>query len=290
VKAFIYFTITAIFWGLNFHFAKIMLQEAHFIEAGFWRYFFGVIPLLLLAIRKLSSVEELIRNISGVLLVGVVCLFGFNFFFFLGLMYSPAINGSLIVSLTPALTLLYSNRILGAPLESRDLVGVFIAFLGVLYLILKGNITDFSNLNLNWGDILLFAAANFFALQNVWSKKYGGKLSNINFTFFTNLACMLSFLILLPFIGGIKVPDFSGSFWLSAIGIGFFGTSLAYFLWNKGIQMTSANQAGIFINVVPLSTAAFSLVLGEVLFGYHLVSGLLIITGVVIIMSKAFRK
>lgn len=290
MKAFIYFTITAIFWGLNFHFAKIMLQEAHFIEAGFWRYFFGVIPLLLLAIRKLSSVEELIRNISGVLLVGVVCLFGFNFFFFLGLMYSPAINGSLIVSLTPALTLLYSNRILGAPLESRDLVGVFIAFLGVLYLILKGNITDFSNLNLNWGDILLFAAANFFALQNVWSKKYGGKLSNINFTFFTNLACMLSFLILLPFIGGIKVPDFSGSFWLSAIGIGFFGTSLAYFLWNKGIQMTSANQAGIFINVVPLSTAAFSLVLGEVLFGYHLVSGLLIITGVVIIMSKAFRK
>ncbi len=290
MRAYLYFTITAIFWGLNFHFAKMMLQEAHFIEAGFWRYLFGVVPLFVLAFRKMAPVQDVLKNITGVLLVGVVCLFGFNLFFFLGLMYSPAINGSLIVSLTPALTLLYSNRILKTSLRLQELIGVSISFLGVLYLILKGNIGDFSSIEFSWGDILLIGSANFFALQNVWSKKYGGQLSNINFTFFTNLFCLLSFLLVLPFVGGFNISEFSSSFWFASIGIGCFGTAVAYFLWNKGIQLTSANQAGIFINVVPLSTAVFSLVLGEVLHGYHLVSGALIVIGVVVMMNRTFGK
>lgn len=268
----------------------MMLEEAHFIEAGFWRYLFGVVPLFFLAFRKMATIREVLKNLTGVLLVGVVCLFGFNIFFFTGLMYSPAINGSLIVSLTPALTLLYSNRILKTPLRSQEMIGVSISFFGVLYLILKGNIGDFSSIEFSWGDILLVGSANFFALQNVWSKKYGSQLSNINFTFFTNLFCLLSFLIVLPFFGDLNIDGLSTSFWLATIGIGCFGTAISYFLWNKGIQLTSANQAGIFINVVPLSTAAFSLVLGEVLYSYHLVSGVLIVIGVVIILKRPFGK
>ena len=267
-----------------------MLQETHFIEAGFWRYLFGVIPLFLLAYRKMASLQELLKSIQGVMLVGVVCLFGFNFFFFLGLMYSPAINGSLIVSLTPALTLLYSNRILKTSLRPQEILGVSISFLGVLYLILQGNIGDFASIEFSWGDILLFGAANFFALQNVWSKKYGAQLSNIDFTFFTNLFCLLSFLLLVPFFGELTITSYSSSFWLAAMGIGGLGTSMAYFLWNKGIQMTDANQAGIFINLVPLSTAIFSMILGEELFGYHLISGVLIVIGVVFIMRKSFQS
>ena len=287
MRPFIYFTITATFWGLNFHFAKIMLQESHFVEAGFWRYFFGVVPLLALAYRKLPTREEIRASLKGIVLVGVICLFGFNFFFFLGLMYSPAINGSLIVSLTPGLTLLFSNRILKTPLRGQEIFGVFVSFLGVMYLILKGNIFDFASVEFSWGDILLVIATSFFGLQNVWSKMYGAELSNLNFTFFTNLFCMLSFLAVLPFLTEIGAPNFSSNYWLAAVGIGCFGTALAYLLWNTGIQLANANQAGIFINVVPLSTAAFSLVFGEVLYSYHLVSGVLVILGVIILLRKS---
>ena len=286
MRAYLYFTITAIFWGLNFHCARIMLQESHFLEAGFWRYLFGVVPLFILAYPKLPSLQKLKNNLKGVVLVGVGCLFLFNFFFFLGLRYSPAINGSLIVSLTPAVTILYSNRILKTQLRSQELLGVFISFLGVLYLILKGNIFDFTGFEFSWGDILLILAVNFFALQNVLSKKYGSEMSNMNFTFFTNLFCLLGFLVVLPFVTEIGLPSFSSTFWLAAVGIGVFGTGVAYLLWNIGIQLTSANQAGIFINVVPLSAAAFSLVFGETLYSYHFISGVVIVLGVFILMKK----
>ena len=97
--------------------------------------------------------------------------------------------------------------------------------------------------------------------------------------------CALSFLFVLPFVGTATVSDYSSTFWMAAVGIGFFGTSMAYLLWNKGIQLSSPAQAGIFINVVPLSAAFFSIMLGEVLQDYHLISGVLIIVGVLIIMK-----
>jgi len=280
MKAIIYFTITAIFWGLNFHLAKFMLNEVRFAEAGFWRYFFGVVPLFILAYKELPSLKIIRENLKGIFLVGVIGLFGFNFFFFLGLLNSPAINGALIISTTPALTILFSTLILKTPFEKKHLWGVSISLLGVLYLILKGNMAALMQIEFSTSDILLFISSSFFALQNVWVKKYANKMSNKNFTFLTNLLCMLSFLILLPFLGTENVITYSSSFWFSAIGIGFFGTTVAYLLWNAGIKLTSANQAGIFINVVSLSTAVFSILLGEQLYLYHLISGSLIVLGV----------
>jgi len=286
MKAILFFLLTALFWGLNFHLAKVMLKEVGFIEAGFWRYFFGVIPLLILALKTLPTRKEIKENILGLSLVGIVCLFGFNLFFFLGLKNSLAINGALIVSLTPGLTVIFSRIILKTPFERNQAIGVGISLLGVLYLILKGNIGSFSEIEFNVSDLLFIVSVTFFALQNVFVKKYGGKISNRNFTFLTNLLCMLSFLVLLPFLGVGDIANYSLMFWLSAIGIGVFGTAIAYFLWNAGIKLTSANQAGIFINVVPLSTAMFSIILGEKMFSYHLISGIFIVLGILVMRRK----
>lgn len=286
MKALVYFLITAIFWGLNFHLAKIMLLEVKFVEAGFWRYLFGVIPLLIYTYNQIPTWNIIRTNIRGILLVGVVGIFGFNLFFFFGLQQSAAINGALIISLTPALTLLFSNQMLKTKILKKEFLGIVISFIGVLYLILKGRISGFANIEFSWGDIFLLGSATLFAVQNVWIKQYGNGLSNKHFTFLTNLFCLISFAIITPFLGIGNISDYSNSFWLSAIGIGVFGTSVAYLLWNAGIQLSSPGQAGIFINVVPLSAAAFSLIFGEVLQTYHLISGLFIITGVLIIMIK----
>ena len=282
MRAILYLATTAIFWGLNFHLAKIMLKEVGFIEAGFWRYLLGVIPLFFLVYKDLPSLSLIRENLKGLVLVGIVCLFGFNVFFFLGVLNGPAINGALIISFTPMLTVLFSNRILKTPLERKQILGLLISLGGVLYLILKGEFSNLSEIELSGSDILLLIASVFFALQNVWVKKYGGNMSNKNFTFLTNALCMLSFLFVLPFVGVEHIGNHSLSYWLAAIGIGCFGTSAAYLLWNAGIKLTNANQAGIFINVGPLSAAVFSVIFGEQLFFYHLISGVFIILGVVV--------
>jgi len=289
-RAFLYFLITAIFWGANFHFAKHMLQSVNFIEAGFWRYLFGIIPLVVVVIGNIPKLTEIKENIKGILLVGVIGIFGFNLFFFLGLVNSPAINGALIISLTPATTILFSSLILKTPLQKNQIIGTLISLFGVLFLLLKGNIWDFVNFAFSWSDVLFLIAVALFGLQNVWIKIHNTNLANKDFTLLTNVVCLICFALVLPFIGISSFTSHAPSFWQAALGIGFFGTAIAYLLWNKGIQLTSANKAGIFINVVPLSAACISLALGESIQDYHLISGLFIIAGVLVTIGIKFRN
>ncbi|MFK7922768.1 MAG: DMT family transporter [Bacteroidia bacterium] len=286
MKAIFYLSLAAILWGLNFHLAKLMLSETHFLEAGFWRFLFAVIPLLLLAYSGLPSWEVIRKNILGIGLVGVISLFGFNIFFFTGMMNSPAINGALIISVTPILTILLSRIMLKTPLERNQIIGAVISLFGVAFLIMKGKLDNVLQLGFSSSDLLLLGASLFFALQNVWIKQYGDAMSNKNFTFLTNLCCLLCFVLVLPFSGIEASPSLSLPYWGAAIGIGFLGTSVAYFCWNLGVQLTSANQASIFGNLTPLSTAVFSILLGERLYSYHFISGVIIILGVIVLRSK----
>lgn len=263
-----------------------MLNETHFLEAGFWRFLFAVVPLFLLAYNGLPSWQTVRENIVGISLVGVISLFGFNFFFFLGMMNSPAINGALIISITPILTILLSRFMLKTPLKRNQIIGAVLSLFGVMFLIMKGKLANVLHLGFSVSDLFLLAASMFFALQNVWVKKYAGAMSNKNFTFLTNLFCFICFVLVLPFSGIEASPSLSFSYWGAAIGIGFLGTSVAYYLWNLGIQLTSPNYASIFGNLIPLSTAVFSILLGEQLYSYHFISGGIIILGVIVLGTK----
>ncbi len=271
----------ATFWGLNFHEAKIMLRYVNFIEAGFWRYLFGVAFLFLLQVRFLKhlSFKEIKKGWKGIVLVGFVGIFGFNVFFFWGLLYTSALNAALIIGLTPATTLIASRLMLKTPIYKRQKIGILIAFAGVVYLLSKGRPDQLLQLKWSVGDLLIMIANLLFAVQNIWIKKYAAAHSNLVFTFLTNVMCLLGFILLLPILG-MKIPPLTTfDFWLSAIGMGLLGTCAAYLFWNKGVQRLGAANAGLFINAVPLAAAIFAIFFGERLEMYHAVSGALILLG-----------
>jgi drug/metabolite transporter (DMT)-like permease len=157
--------------------------------------------------------------------------------------------------------------------------------LGVTFLVLKGNVTDLSQVQISTGDLWIFAANVAFALHHVWVKKYAGKLNNRTFTFLTNAVCLLGFVLVIPFQGVGSVTDYPGLYWLAALGMGGLGTALAYIVWNLGIAKVGAPQAGIFMNFVPVSAAIFAVIFGESLHLYHLISGLLVVSGMVIMQG-----
>ncbi|MEM6344523.1 MAG: DMT family transporter [Bacteroidota bacterium] len=286
MKAIVYFSLAAIFWGLNFHFAKLMLAETDFLEAGFWRFLFAVAPLFLWVIKDLPTWQMIRSNLVGISLIGVLGLFGFNLFFFLGMVNSPAINGALIINITPILTLLLSRMILKTPLQARQMLGVGISLLGVIFLITKGDLVNLTQLSFSMSDLLLLGASLSFAFQNIWFKQYGQKIPNRAFTFLTNLLCLICFALVLPFSSVGSSGALSASYWGAALGIGLLGTSVAYYFWNQGIHLSSANHASIYGNLIPLSTAFFSILLGERLFSYHWISGGIIILGVIVLQAK----
>jgi len=282
LKYSLYLFTAAFFWGMNFHYAKFMLQESSFIESGTWRYIFGVVTLILISWKELSKVRLTRESIKGILLVGGIGLFGFNIFFFYGLKFTKAVNAALIVSLNPITTILLSSILLKTALTRNHYVGALISLFGVIYLLTEGSLAKLFALTFNFGDLLIFVANTLFAFHHVWVKKYSARFSNLSFTSLTNIICLIGFLVLMPFDGKMIAIDHSFYYWMSAIGIGVLGTAAAYLLWNKGINHLGASKGGMFMNVVPLAAALVAIFLGESLYAYHLISGLLIIAGMLI--------
>lgn len=284
VTALIFATI---FWGLNFHFAKLMLEESSFMEAEIYRYAFGVAFLLFFALPSLKKNTNFSQtSFKGIFLVCFIGLFGFNMLFFSGMQFTSPLNAALIVSLNPITTILFSSVILKTKIYWYHIIGASISLIGVLVLLYKGELQNLQGVKFNLGDLLIFGANIAFALHHVWVKKYKGSMPNLQFTGLTNLICLLGLMVVSLLVHSEIQLNHSLNYWLWAIGIGVFGTGLAYILWNKGISEIGADKGGIFMNIVPLATAIGSLFLGMEIFSYHLISGGIIISGILLVVIK----
>lgn len=290
MKATISLILATIFWGLNFHFAKFMLSESTFIESGAWRYIFGVVILILILVPSFKNDSFNKIPLKGVLLVGAIGLFGFNIFFFSGMQYTSALNAALIASLNPATTLLLSALILKTKIRSYHIIGATISLIGVLILLTQGSIDNLLNIKFNIGDLLIFGANLVFGLHHVWVKMYAGKISNLQFTAYTNVICLLGFILISFFLPAKIHIDHTTNYWLLSIGIGVFGTAIAYLLWNKGVSEIGADKAGMYMNMVPLTAAIFSLFLGLKIQTFHIISGIIIIAGISLTQISSYVK
>jgi len=249
MKSRLFLIIAAILWGLNFHFASFMLKEATFLESATWRYVFGVVPLLLLSSKSLRKMKFDTIPLKGILLVGIIGLFGFNMLFFLGLKYTSPVNAALIISLNPMTTIYLSALIVKTRITKFHIIGAIISLLGVAILLTKGNLSNILLVDLNKGDFLILLANIVFALHHVWVKQYKNNFSTFNFTALTNLVCLLCFLVLLPVSSFTIGIEHTTNYWLWATGIGTFGTAIAYLLWNQGISELGANKARVKISI-----------------------------------------
>ncbi len=257
--------------------------------AAFWRFFLGLIAIFFLTFRSIPSFKKIRPHLGGVALVGFVGLCGFIYFFTQGLNRTSAVNGALIVALNPVITLLLTSIFQGYKIRIKDIVGVVLALMGVVYLLTKGDLMALFQISFSAGDIYFLIAVFVFALQNIWIRKYSLGIGIKPFTFLTNFFCLIGLTALLVFEPMENfVPD-SGRFWLAAFGMGVPGTAITYIAWNIGIQKAGPARGTIFLNAIPLIVALFAIPFGAKLYLFHLVSGLLILSGLLIVQVK-FRK
>ncbi len=271
---------TACLWGLNFHFAGFMLTESSFLEAALWRYVLGVGVLLLLTGYQLRDLRLTREQFGGAAFTGLVGLFGFNLFFFLGLRYTSPLNAALIASLNPLLVIGFSRLLNKTVIRPRQILGAAISLVGVLWLLGKGEFSALLELDFNRGDLLILISASTFALYHLLAKKYGQGIANSVFTLLTNGICLVAFLLVALLVPTGLTLQHTPAYWGWAVGIGVGGTAVAYLLWNWGLSRAGTSRAGLFLNVIPLAAALAAVWWGAPVLPFHLVSGALILTGI----------
>lgn len=241
-------TLAAILWGANFNLAKPVLAEMSPYLAGASRYTIAAIVMILIA--RFSQAVIPLREWKAYLTLGIVGVFGFNLFFFLGMAHSSAINGALIMALNPLLTAILSYFILGERPKLAQLLAFPVGIAGVAIVVLGAG----AEWTIATGDLYIMIASLNWAVYNVLVKKMMPKqVSGIASTAGIMTVGALALSLAAACNGSpLVMPTAHAGLALLIMALG--GGVLAYLFWNASIKHLGPAKAAIFMNLIPVTT------------------------------------
>ena len=283
--------LTAFIWGLNFHLAKLAVGPLPFEIVALLRY---TIASLCFGALSPVAISELRASLKAhgwhQFLLALVGIFGYSVLFFLAIPHTSPVNAALIMATTPLFTVLISALWLHTRVRKQQWIGLVMGLIGVLLIISQGRWEVLWNLRPGYGDVLLLLNSALFAFTNVFNRKYLSQ-SNPNTTaalttHMTTLLCG----ILVGLSGSTLSWDrTTPAAWMAAIALGALGSFLAHRFWYQGIQAAGADRSAYFLNLVPFFAALIAVLRGTALSGSQWAGGALIISGILISLSKKSR-
>jgi drug/metabolite transporter (DMT)-like permease len=196
--------------------------------------------------------------------------------------YTEALNALLIQSSGPLFVALWSLALFGVRLTGAQFAGIAISLLGVLTIILRGDLAALAGIGFNRGDVMFASSLVSFGLYSALITRRP-RVHQLSFLSFTTCCGAL---ILLPSAlweystGYVLKLDALTLATLAYILI--FPSTLAYLFFNRGVALIGPNRAAPFFHLVPVFGSAMAiLLLGERLQPFHLIGYALVLAGVV---------
>ncbi|WP_319587017.1 DMT family transporter [uncultured Desulfobulbus sp.] len=284
--------LTTLFWSGNFVLSRGMHAAMPPLALSFWRWSVALLILLFLAHRHLRAQRGLIRAHGRFILVqGLLGVLGFNTLLYLAMQHTTAINAVLVNSCIPVLILVFSWLLYRETMSLRQCGGVLISLVGVVSIMVKGDMATLLQVSFNRGDLLVLAAAVAWALYSSRLKQYPQELHPLAYLTAINIVGLLAIfpLYLLEFSGG-KTFSLNPASVVTILYVAIFASVLAFIFWNRAIRTIGANKAGPFVHLMPVfSTILAVLFLDETLAWYHAQGVLLIFSGILMTTFRVSR-
>ncbi|HPY40882.1 MAG TPA: DMT family transporter [Thiolinea sp.] len=278
--------LAASFWGGNFNIARAFNLEIPPMGLSFWRWAVAGLILLPFVWRPMRQQWPAFKqNFPLVLALGILGVSGFNTLVYLGLQTTTATNGVLMQSVNPIFIIILSSLLLSEFASQRQWLGILISLLGVLVILIQGQLSNLVKLDFHAGDLIILLAVLDWALYTVLLRKLPNELKGLPILGYT---VAIGILGIFPFyLYEMLMTSRSMPFnWISVssvLYVAIFPSVLSYLFWNHGTQRIGANRAGQFAHVVPISGILIAvLLLGEQLHLYHLIGIALVAVGIVL--------
>ena len=288
MKYYIFLVLAVLFWSGNFITGRYISTSIEPMQLSFYRWFFVLVLLLPYIFINYKDLILGFKKDSLLLVVfGAFGIAGFNTFLYYGLQTTSATNALLINSSTPIFIILISNIIFRIAITKIQILGVLLSTLGVLYLILKGNINHILELNFTPGDLWILLAALDWAIYSVLLKFKPKDLSSFSFLTITSFIGVMILYIAFILQGySLEFSFLSNKEVLySLIYIVIFPSILSFYFWNMATIEIGANKAGQSAHLMPIFGAILAYIfLDEVLEFYHMVGIILIAIGIYLTM------
>jgi drug/metabolite transporter (DMT)-like permease len=269
--------VTITIWSFAFVSNKALLEYISPIENMILRFLIALIILTIIYPKELipkSFKDELYFVLLGFL--GIFLYFILENF---ALKFTQATNVGLYMGAIPIITAITAHIFSKDESLSRNLIiGFLIAIVGIALILFDGAKFE---IRLK-GDLLALLGATVFAIYSVALKFASKRYHYITITrksFFYGLIFMLIYYFSFSKsfnIEVLKVP----AVWLNIAYLGVLSSTLAFILWQQGIEKIGSISASNYIYLVPLITA-----LGGVYFLNESLTPAMIFGGALILMG-----
>lgn len=284
-------TIPPLCWGSNIvlgryiagHVPPVALSEARWVGA-----FLLLLPFTLGHMRR--DWPAIRRHLPMLLLLSLTGITLYNTLAYAALQETAALNGLLMQSVMPLMIGLWSLILYRDRLTGFQLAGILCSLAGVVAIVTRGDPATLMTLTINRGDAIMVFAVGIYALYSALLKRRPA-------------IHPLSFLTVLIGLGAVMLtPGFA---WEISTGYVFrgdlltvatvvyvilFPSILAYFAFNRGVELVGPNRAGPFFHLIPVFGSAMAILfLGEAPAWYHGVGYALVLAGVALSQRRRRR-
>lgn len=250
-KGAIFLALAAAIWGGMYVVSKFALDTIPPMTLLFIRYIIASIVMGVICwIHNISILPQ--KNWGAFIQIGGIGYFLSIGAQFIGTKYSTAHMGSLITTLSPLFLSLFAMIILKEKMKLSQGLALLLAISGLL--IIVGVPGGYDQANTLVGICFLLIAAISWGYYSVISRKTSIHHSPLQIT---TLGIWVATLCAFP-ATYIERNDwvfeqlFSFPIMLSSLYLGIVSTAIAYFCWNKGLQLVPSHQAGLFFFLQPV--------------------------------------
>lgn len=271
-------------WAGNAVLARGVVDVMPPISLAFWRWFMAFVILFPFTLGHVKQDwETAMHSWKWLLLLSFLGVSCFNSLLYTAAHTTTAINVSLMQTAMPAMIILISWVVFREKISTVQMVGVMVSMAGAGLIVVHGKWQISLAMNLVEGDVLMLIAVFLYALYSALLRKRPPihPLSFLTLTFGFGMLMLLPFYIWeLMVAGSFSV---SPAAVMSILYVALFPSIIAYFCWNRGIELIGANRAGLFSYLIPFFASVMAIFfLGETLRGYHVMGMVLILGGMVI--------
>lgn len=275
-------SLMSLFWAMNIVLGRFVAGHVPPFALTFCRWAGTFLVLVPFTWPYLVRDWPVIRKNLPLLLLLAFTGFAFNnALSYWGLQHTQALNALLIQSSGPLFVALWSLMLFGVRLSWMQAAGILVSLLGVLVIVLRGDLAALAAIQVNAGDISFAAALFVFGLYSALMPKRPriNPLSLVAFTTGTGAV------MLLPLVGWeISAGDrliFDTLTIATVVFVVIFPSTLAYLFFNRGIELIGPNRAAPFFHLVPVFGSVMAIVLlGEKPELFHLVGYVLVLAGI----------
>ncbi len=280
LSAYLLMSIATIFWSGNIVATKIALKDFPPQILIPLRMTIAAALFLLISAPSLRTLFRKARNdwktFAGLAATGIVLN---QLFFMLGLWYSSVTHAALTFAMVPIFVLIISRWMHMEAITIPKILGVLVAFGGVVVLTFAEEPLD---TNYGVGNLILLTGAVCFSIYTILAKRAAGQYDSLTLNVVSYaMGSLLVAPVMILTLPGFEWTSVSTSGWLAGVYVLIFGGMVPYVILYRVFDHFTASRVASFGYFQPLLASGFAIwLLQESITPEVVLAGVLILGGV----------